>query len=112
LQRTIRQMDAIHMIVVHPDQFQIEPALTDEIVDVYALDRQNYDLDLPQMFLQAYADSRGIELVDLMPAFRERGSEGGLYLLRDTHYNLTGNALAAEILADAIEPLLPSTLAL
>jgi len=108
LRRTIRQMDAIHVIVVHPDQFQIEPALADEIVNVYDLDRQNYNLDLPQMFLQAYSASRGIQLVDLMPAFRERGSEGGLYLLRDTHYNATGNALAAEILADAIEPLLPT----
>ena len=107
LRQAIRSMDAIHVIVAHPDQFQIEPALTAEIIDVYDLDRQNYDLDLPQLFLQAYADSRGIQLVDLMPAFREHGSEGGLYLQRDTHYNANGNALAAEILANAIEPLLP-----
>jgi hypothetical protein len=104
VQRTIRGMDAGHLLVAHPDQFQIEHALSNEIIEAYGLDRALYDLDQPQRFLQAYATSRGIELVDLAPRFRAQGAGGGLYLLRDTHYNPIGNDLAAEILADAIEP--------
>lgn len=104
VQFTIGEMDAAHVLVVHPDQFQIETALSDEIFERYALDRRMYDLDLPQKFLRAYAASRDIQLVDLTLPFREQGSGGGLYQLRDTHYNQSGNQLAAELLADAIEP--------
>lgn len=104
VKRAVHQMNAAHLLVVHPDQFQIETELSDAIIDTYDLDRWKYDLDQPQKFLQAYATSRDIQLVDLTLAFRARGSEGGLYLLRDTHYNKAGNVLAAEILADAIEP--------
>lgn len=104
VQSAIQAMGAAHLLLVHPDQFQIETELSDEIFETYALDREAYNLDLPQMFLRAYAESRGIPIVDLMPAFRANGSEGGLYLLRDTHYNETGNELVAQILADMIEP--------
>lgn len=100
----IQQMNAAHLLVVHPDQFQIETKLSDEIMDTFNLDWRLYDLDLPQKFLRAYASSRDIQLVDLTLPFRAHGSDGGLYLPRDTHYNPTGNELAAEILADAIEP--------
>ena len=32
--------------------------------------------------------------------FRTHGSQGGLYLLQDTHYNTAGNTLAAEMIRD------------
>lgn len=99
-------MGAVRVTVVHPDQFQVEPALASEIVRTFELDPAAYDLTLPQRFLHAYAASRGVALVDLTPVFRREGGEGGLYLSRDTHYNDAGNRLAAEILADALEPYL------
>jgi hypothetical protein len=38
----------------------------------------------------------GRRCLDLLPAFREAGSQGGLYLIRNTHYNKVGNQLAAD----------------
>jgi hypothetical protein len=111
LGRTIEELPALHMIVVHPDQFQVEPALAAEIVSTFELDPEAYDLALPQKFLHSYTASREVPLIDLTPALRERGREGGLFLPRDTHYNDLGNELAAEVIADAIEPLLVRLLA-
>jgi len=101
-----RRLGAAHLIVVHPDQFQVEPALLAEIVDTYELDRSEYDLDLPQAYLRAYGSSRGTPLVDLTPHFRAAGGGGGLFLPLDTHYNPKGNRLAAGIIAEAMVPLL------
>ena len=111
LGRTIGELHALHVIVVHPDQLQVEPALAAEIVSTFGLDPEAYDLALPQKFLHSYAASRKVPLIDLTPAFRERGREGGLFLPRDTHYNDVGNELAAEAIADAMEPLLVHLLA-
>jgi hypothetical protein len=104
LRQAVRELNAGHVLVVHPDQFQVEEELAEEIVNTFDLDPRQYDLDLPQRFLEAYASSRDIPLVDLTPVFRERGRQGGLYLPRDSHYNEAGNLLAAERLADALEP--------
>ena len=106
LGRTIEELHALRVIVVHPDQFQVEPALAAEIVRTFELDPEAYDLALPQKFLHSYAASREVPLIDLTAAFRERGREGGLFLPRDTHYNDAGNELAAEVIVDALEPLL------
>ena len=110
LRQAVRELNAGHLLVVHPDQFQVEPTLAQEIVNTFGLDQREYDLDLPQKFLHAYAFSRGVPLVDLTPAFRERGSAGGLYIPRDSHYNQAGNDLAAETLADALEPVVAKIL--
>jgi hypothetical protein len=104
--RTVEGIGATRVMVVHPDQLQIESSLAAEVMQEYSLDAADYDLDLPQNFLGAYARSRRVSLIDLMPSFRREGSEGGLYRLRDTHYNDAGNRLAAGVIADRLEPIL------
>jgi hypothetical protein len=101
-----RRIDAAHVIVVHPDQFQVEPALAEEIVRAYQLNPADYDLDLPLKYLHAYASSRGTPLIDLTPAFRSQGRDGGLYLPLDTHYNAAGNRIATEVIGDALDSIL------
>jgi hypothetical protein len=106
-----RDQGAAHVMVVHPDQFQVEPELAREIMETYGLDAEEYEIDLPQQYLRAYAASRRLPVVDLTPAFREEGGRGGLYLPQDTHYNDRGNELAAEVLAETLEPLLAAMIA-
>jgi hypothetical protein len=108
LTKSISELPAFHVLLVHPDQYQVESSLAAEIFEVYDLDPDDYDLDQPQKYLHAYARSRGLELLDLTPALRQRGRNGGLFLPRDTHYNKAGNQLAAEVIADALEPLVAS----
>lgn len=41
--------------------------------------------------------------LDLLPSFREHSATERLHWLRDTHWNLEGNALAANMLARYLE---------
>jgi len=95
LRRQVANIGATYVLVIHPDQFQVEDSLRREVERVYNLDSQLYDPRLPQGFLAEYCVSRGIPCLDLLPMFRAHGSDGGLYLPRDTHYNTAGNTLAA-----------------
>lgn len=53
----------------------------------------------PQRQLVERLAERGIESLDLFPAFQERVREQPLYWRGNTHWNVEGNALAAEELA-------------
>ncbi len=90
-------------MVVHPDQFQVENVLREILYDRFGLDPADYDLGLPQQFLRAYCEQRGIPCVDLLPTFRANGQQGGLYETYDTHYNDRGNRLAATTIFDFLE---------
>ena len=94
----VNQMGAKYVMLIHPDQFQVDNKLRYQIKEKYHLDLDSYDFDIPQRFLNNYCTTRGVSCLDLLPIFRSDGSEGGLYLLRDTHYNQDGNALAAKMI--------------
>ena len=59
------------------------------------------EINKPQRLLRRVGDRVGIDVIDLLPGFREwtAGSGGGLYLERDGHWNEPGHRLAAEIVA-------------
>lgn len=90
------RMGSDYVLVIHPDQIQVEDELFLQIVDFYGLNADDYDRTAPQRFLLAYCAENEIRCIDLLPTFREHGASGGLYLARDTHYNMAGNQLAAE----------------
>ncbi len=91
----VNRMGAKYMMVIHPDQFQVETSLFNELCERYHANPADYDVGRPQRFLWQYCKSRQIPCVDLLPAFSQKGHHGGLYLLRGTHYNANGNTLAA-----------------
>jgi hypothetical protein len=58
--------------------------------------------DKPQRVLAAIAKSEGIPLLDLLPAFREAGTQGGpgpLYFPRNGHFAPLGHRVTARALA-------------
>lgn len=82
-------------VVLAPDQFQVDAALRAQLVSKFDLDINDYDLDRPQRVLRASLDARGVPVLDLLQEFRLQEEREQLYLPRDTHWNETGNALAA-----------------
>lgn len=97
----VARMGSEYVLVIHPDQLQVEDALFDQLIAFYNLNPADYDLELPQRFLLDYCAQKQIRCIDLLPAFRAHGAQDGLYLPHDTHYNQAGNKLAAEqILAE------------
>jgi len=91
-----------YVMLIHPDRVQVETHRTRHMLRRYSLDPARYDLDLPQILIRRYCQQAEIVCVDLLPAFREQGSGGGLYRFRDTHYAPEGNALAAREAGAAI----------
>lgn len=108
--KTIRLLEAIReeslllgaefVLVLHPDQFQVEPGLRQQILKKYRLNAQDYDFALPQEFLKKFCADRKIPCLDLLPAFKAIGSQDSLYEFYNTHYNKKGNLLAAETIYD------------
>lgn len=98
IRSAVAQSGAAYVMIIHPDQFQVEAPLRELLQQQYHLNLDNYDFDLPQKFLRQYCVERNILYLDLLPIFRSHGMAGGLYRLHDTHYNDAGNILTAESL--------------
>jgi hypothetical protein len=61
-------------------------------------------LDRPQRELKRIGDRAGVEVIDLLPGFREWATAGGagLYLARDGHWDRPGHRLAARIVGSEL----------
>jgi len=88
-------------VLLIPDEFQVEDALWQELVETgwtHGLLR-----DRPQREITAWLGRRGIPCLDLLPELRRAPAlEDGrlhLYHLRDTHLNARGNELVGRLLA-------------
>ena len=99
----VRRRGTKVLVVLSPNQGQVESALRERIAALHDLDLAAHDLTLPARAITAIRDrvDPEIELLDLSPYFvcaSERGEE--LYYLTNTHWGPEGNALAARIIAD------------
>ncbi len=95
IRSVIEKSGARYVMVIHPDQTQVDDRLRQDILNTFQVRGQDYDFDLPQKILGSYCAERRIPCLDLLPIFRAQAKIGDLYLVRDTHYNLSGNQLAA-----------------
>jgi len=92
------------LVVLIPAEEQVDPRVRDRILAGLSLEPEDYDFDLPQRRLRAWAADREVKVLDLLPVMRrEHRPAARLYLPCDTHWNARGNALAARELAAACE---------
>ncbi len=89
------------VVVVIPDEFQVNPELQDTILESRGKTREESAVDFarPNQMLARELDALGIEYLDLLPAFADAGRQSRNYKLRDTHWNIAGNQLATEVIA-------------
>ena len=90
------------VVVVIPDEFQVNPGLQDAILESRGKTREESVVDFarPNLMLAQRLDALGIEYLDLLPAFADAGRQVRHYKLRDTHWNIAGNRLAAELITE------------
>ena len=109
--RTLTQMkeflDARNIkldVGIYPDEFQVNEALLFRIFQTFNLEKDQFEVELPQRLLAEHCVSGNIEFMDLLDSFRREGAEKPLYLNRDSHWNPAGNELAADVLFRFLAP--------
>jgi hypothetical protein len=90
------------IIAIIPDELQINHDLLREVKEAYYpnMERDNWDITLPNRTLSNELDRLSIDNIDLYEYFA--GSSQQLYKPRDTHWNIAGNQLAANIIQEYI----------
>ena len=88
----------LHII---PAEIQIDPEIRAAVLKALQLSKDDYDFDLPQRRLKAYAAERGIPVLDPLPDMKRAHQSGQrLYIPNDSHWNVEGNHLAGELIAE------------
>jgi len=103
---SVRGAGAKLVVLVIPDEFQVDAKKRATLCERFELDEKEYDLEQPQRAVAELCRKADVPCVDVLPAFRAEGAQGGLYLDLDTHWNAKGHALAGSILAPVLERLL------
>jgi len=107
--QSIAEMDALlksrnikFIVAIYPDVLQINASLLKAILGRFRLRIEDYDLDLARNILKSFLQSKDISYIDFTDRFISESREKDLYLLRDPHWNRSGNQLAANILFEAL----------
>lgn len=92
------------IVAIIPDKYQIYNEYWDGLEQKYpAMLNQNWDMAAPRKNLIAILKGLNIHFIDLTASFQENASRGEiLYFIKDVHWNLAGNTLAAQIIAEQI----------
>jgi len=91
-------------VVLAPDEIQIDPDLQRAVAAAYPeFDPHVMAYDQPNQLLTARLRDSGIDVLDLLEGFRAESRQRRLYKPQDTHWNIAGNRLAAELIARHLE---------
>lgn len=94
-----RKNSARLLVVLIPDELQIEPLLQDRVARRIGKNRSgDFDFSMPNRLLCAELSRMGIDHLDLLADFSANAVQARLYKPRNTHWNIMGNALAAACL--------------
>ncbi len=95
LARVAENYNASYVMVIHPDQFQVEPRIIEAMQETQAIKLNEFDFQQPQRLLLEYCRDRGIACLDLLSTFRKHGGDGQLYAPNGQQYSEAGHQLVA-----------------
>lgn len=90
------QKNSKHAIAIIPDELQINLALRTRALSLAHSNEDEYDFEQPNKMLAASLSELGIPYVDLLTALRQGSGIEATYKPNDTHWNIRGNAVAAQ----------------
>jgi hypothetical protein len=85
-------------IVIIPDELQVDVDLKERVLREFKIAPESLDIELPNKRLVDALQRQGIDYLDLLPEFVAASSRERLYRPNDTHWNIRGNTLAAELI--------------
>lgn len=98
------------VIVLIPDELQINEPLQNDIRQTFYNDSQvsDWDYTYPNVIFSRKLKDLGIDSLDLLPFFLAESKSKTLYKPRDSHWNIAGNELAAQTIRDYLVQHKPS----
>lgn len=90
-----KEKNILFMLILIPDEYQINKNLQRELLRQYNLKASDYDLKKPQEILIRNL-SKEINTIDVMPYLED--SKEQLYFVQDTHLNQKGHFKVAEVI--------------
>lgn len=104
IDRICRREDIEFVVVLIPDQFQIDTTLQSLIThSVPSLDPKAWDFSRPNRMLSEILWKENIQYLDLYDSFSKTPDSVKLYKTNDTHWNIAGNNLAAVQIGQYLE---------
>jgi hypothetical protein len=91
------------VVVIIPDQLQIEQKLRQTLLKKFNIPEDAIDLYFPNRQLINFLKEKNVHYLDLTKPMQEAGKSKTLYLLRDTHWNFAGNAMAGNLISDYLQ---------
>jgi hypothetical protein len=107
IQALCKQRGAQLVVVLIPDELQINRDLQKAVrakFHSHAADN-DWDTALPNRTLMTRLNKVGIDTIDLYDSFVAVGARKSLYKPRDTHWNIAGNQLAADVISAHLDKL-------
>ena len=99
MQKLLKSRNIKFVVAIYPDEYQVNDKLLNEIFTQYDdLKRESYNLTCQQEILSKFLEVNNIPYIDMLERFKTEQNNRTLYLLREPHWNSTGNLLAANIL--------------
>ena len=86
-------------VVIIPDELQVNQALQAKVLKALNLIPHELDFALPNRILNDRLQANHIDHLDLLDSFSSTSTQINLYRPNDTHWNIAGNKLAAELLS-------------
>ena len=97
-----RQAGADMLVTLIPDENQIDRALQSRVVEARNLLPGQLDWGQPNRLITHALAAEQIEVLDLLPVLSEAARHERAYKPADTHWNIEGNRVAAEAIAQAV----------
>lgn len=86
-------------IVLIPDRVQVDRMLQAQLPKLRESKADDFDFTLPNRLLATRLKQHNIECLDLLDEFTRAGNGTVLYKPNDSHWNISGNRLAADAIA-------------
>jgi hypothetical protein len=86
-------------VVIIPDELQVDLTLQAKVLKALNVSATELDFTWPNKFLQEQLQAYRIDYLDLIDEFCSTTLQTNLYKPNDSHWNLAGNKLAADLLA-------------
>jgi hypothetical protein len=90
------------LVVMIPDEVQVNSAVQLEVVTASNHGPDQFDFSLPNRILSRELENMKVKQLDLLKPFKQASTRGPLYKPNDTHWNIAGNKLAAEVIGNYI----------